>query len=236
MEILREAVIFFVIVFLIVGGAVYLSDKAPAMFAAGERPNVSSAPEASQEPAPQRPLAKIFFKATLKISPPFSFSGRQVNDTLSLTYSGSEVPFSIGGAKIKGADGTHSLVLRNYAGELEVSRAGESRCRLNGKASEVSLDMFTFSEDAMPVSADAACSILVSDMAVLRGFSAQAREGSLNVTGNSALFSIASGDSIEIGEYKGSVQFNAVTNELVLAGFTYKVSIRKSDGSTINLS
>ncbi len=235
MEILREAAIFFVIVFLIVGGAVYLSDKAPSVFSTGEEANASTAQNAISD-APQKPLAKIFFRAALKLNPPLALSGRQINGTLSLTYSGAEVPFALGSAKVRGADGTHSLVLKNYAGEIGLSRAGESKCRLSGKTSEVSIDTFTFSEEAMPVSADAACSMLNSEIAVLNGFSVQAREGNLNVTGNSALFSLNLGDSIEIGEYKGSVQFNAVTNELVLAGFTYKVSIKKSDGSTINLS
>lgn len=243
MEILKEALIFFTIVVLIVGGAVYLSDRAPELFSTGEEQNVSlaTAPAAGPkaEPkaeVPQKPLAKVFFKATMRVEPPFSLSGRQVNDVLSITYSGGGVPFSLGKAKIKGADGIHTLVLGNYTGGLELSRSGASACRLNGSSSEVSLDSLTFSEESLPVSADLSCSFLESDAAVVGGIFAKVDEGSLNVTGNSALFSLNAGDSISMGEFSGSVRFNAVTNELVLSGFSYNVSIVRSGGGVISLS
>lgn len=236
MEILREALIFFAIVFLIVGGAVYLSDRAPSFFSTGEQTATPTALAPASE-LQKKPLSKIFFKATLKLNPPISFSGRQLNETLSITYSGGDVPFALGSAKIKGAEGTHSLQLKNYLGGFEFSRtSGGSKCMLAGKSREVSLDTFTFSEDSIPVDADLACSIFNSEMAVISGFSAEAREGSVNMDGNSALFSLRAGDIIDVGEFKGSVQFNAVSNELVLAGFSHSLAIRKSDGSSINLS
>jgi len=236
MEILREALIFFAIVFLIVGGAVYLSDKAPAIFSTGE-PSATPTALVSAPELPGKPLSKIFFKATLKLNPPVSFSGRQLNETLTMTYSGGDVPFSLGSAKIKGADGTHALQLKNFIGGFEFSRtAGESKCMIAGNSKEVSLDTFTFSEDSIPVDADLACSVFNSEMAVISGFSAEAREGVVNMDGNSALFSLRAGDSIDVGEFKGSIQFNAVSNEFILAGFSHSLAIRKSDGSTINLS
>ncbi len=244
MKILKEAVLFFALVLVLVVGATLLSKYSPegSISIPSSESEELFEPETNQSMIPEEPEEReIYFTANLY----YNTSNLQINipatlHDLSFDYESSESPLKIGEQRLS-IEGEHTLDIKEFDGPISFLLRSEATIELFGSAKSLLLDALTFDADEpilLQTPKLSVSTLTVSD-AEIDHLILKLTAGVVQLNDPLATFDLQNGNSLDIVNFKGKFEFEEVTSRITLTGTASKLttySVRNGKSTEIRIS
>lgn len=246
MKILKEAVLFFALVLVLVVGATLLSRYSPEGKLAVEPPqdeveNATFEAPAENETQAVLPERQVSFTANLY----YNISGVQVNmpastRDLSFTFTSPEAPLRIGDQRLS-TEGEHSLEIKDFDGPISFMLRESPTIELFGSLKSLRLDDYLFDADEAIILQTPKLSVssLSVSEAEIDHLILKLESGTVQLTDPPSTVNLQPGNSLDVVNFKGKFEFERVTGRVTLTGTASKLtaySVRHGKSTEVRIS